>query len=114
MLPTALEKVKEDRRVVDACSVCRLPSFDPYQENLSYYRSLATNHGPRSILADPHGLPLLGTTRDHVEQGAFAAIGPVAKQSGRLVGEQMARFLDGGNLEAGRPPMETPTGMWLS
>ena len=38
-------------------------------------------------------LPVVGTRRDHVERGAYAARGPVTEENGRIAGEMLARFL---------------------
>ena len=57
-------------------------------------------------------LPVVGTRRDHVERGAYAALGPVAEENGRIAGEMVASFLAG---ELGEPlSFDTPVGLWLS
>ena len=58
-------------------------------------------------------LPVVGTRRDHVVRGAYAAFGPVAEESGRIAGEMLSLFLAGGPLSAPFN-IDTPVGLWLS
>ena len=60
------------------------------------------------------GIPVVGTSRDHVERGAFAALGPVAEENGRIAGDMLARFLAGENLSGAPLSFDTPVGLWLS
>ena len=60
------------------------------------------------------GLPVLGTRRDHVERGAYAAGGPVTEENGRLAGEMLARFLAGDDLSRAPVSFDTPAALWLS
>ncbi len=64
--------------------------------------------------AASRGLPVVGTRRDHVERGAFAALGPVAEENGRIAGEMLARFLAGEDLSGAPLSFDTPVGLWLS
>ena len=64
--------------------------------------------------ADRQGIPVVGTRRDHVERGAYAARGPVAEENGRITGEMLARFLDGEALSDAPVNIDTPVGLWLS
>ena len=60
------------------------------------------------------GIPVVGTRRDHVERGAYAARGPVIEENGRITGEMLARFLDGEALSRERVNINAPVGLWLS
>ena len=57
-------------------------------------------------------LPVVGTRRDHVERGAYAARGPVAEENGRIAGVMLVYLL------ASHYPLgvsfDTPMGLWLS
>ena len=64
--------------------------------------------------AASRGIPVVGTRRDHVERGAFAALGPVAEENGRTAGEMLARFLAGEDLSSAPLSFDTPVGLWLS
>ena len=64
--------------------------------------------------AASRGIPVVGTRRDHVERGAYAARGPVTEENGRITGEMLARFLDGEALSGGRVNINAPVGLWLS
>ena len=64
--------------------------------------------------ADRQGIPVVGTRRDHVERGAYAARGPVAEENGRITGEMLARFLDDEALSDAPVNIDTPVGLWLS
>ena len=58
-------------------------------------------------------LPVVGTRRDHVERGAYAARGPVTEENGRIAGEMLARFL-ADDLSGWTISYDTPVGLWLS
>ena len=60
------------------------------------------------------GIPVVGTRRDHVERGAYAARGPVIEENGRITGEMLARFLAGEDLSGAPLSFDTPVGLWLS
>ena len=64
--------------------------------------------------AASRGIPVVGTRRDHVERGAFAALGPVAEENGRIAGDMLARFLAGEDLSGAPLSLDTPVGLWLS
>lgn len=59
-------------------------------------------------------VPVVGTHRDHVVRGAYAARGSVAEENGRIAGELLARFLAGEDLSSAPVNIDTPTGLWLS
>ena len=59
-------------------------------------------------------LPVVGTRRDHVERGAYAAKGPVTEENGRITGEVLARFLAGDDLSGAPVSFDTPFALWLS
>ena len=59
-------------------------------------------------------VPVVGTHRDHVVRGAYAARGSVAEENGRIAGELLARFLAGDDLGGAPMSYDTPVALWLS
>ncbi len=60
------------------------------------------------------GIPVVGTRRDHVERGAYAARGPVAEENGRIAGEMLVRLLADHYPSRQQVNIDTPVGLWLS
>ena len=59
-------------------------------------------------------LPVVGTRRDHVLRGAYAARGPVTEENGRIAGQMLALFLLSGGIGVASVSLDTPVGLWLS